>query len=176
MPTTVVTARTVSQVSVDVTREYRPNEARFWPRGAPAEYEMSDPAPTANGQNHRFMMRPKAYEARMPYPTSMSTSSRAALRCDRAVMRGSRPAPAATQPHAKIWKGVHGPMPPHSTDDREITSIPSRKPNRAPKARPARMSTMNTASRPPTPVPAIRTAAPTAVSIPSSTTVVALCI
>jgi len=176
MPTAVVTARTVSQVRVDVTSEYRPNEARFWPSGAPAEYEMSDPAPTANGQNHRFMMSPKAYEARMPYPASMSTSSHIAVRCDRAVMRGSSPAPAATQPQAKIWKGVHGPMPPQSTDESEITSIPNRKPNRAPNARPARMRTMNTASRPPTPVPAIRTAAPTAVSIPSSATVVALCI
>ncbi|PPL20326.1 hypothetical protein GY24_01940 [Microterricola pindariensis] len=35
-PTTVVTARTVSQVSVELTSEYRANEARFVPSGAPA--------------------------------------------------------------------------------------------------------------------------------------------
>ena len=37
MPAAVVTARTVSQVSVDVTSEYSPKDARFWPTGAPAE-------------------------------------------------------------------------------------------------------------------------------------------
>ena len=34
--TVVVSARTVSQVSVDVTSEYTPNDARFCPTGAPA--------------------------------------------------------------------------------------------------------------------------------------------
>jgi len=36
MPTVVVMARTVSQVRVEVTSEYTPNEARFCPSGAPA--------------------------------------------------------------------------------------------------------------------------------------------
>jgi len=35
MPTAEVTARTVSQVAVEVTKEYRPNDARFCPSGAP---------------------------------------------------------------------------------------------------------------------------------------------
>ena len=48
------------------------------------------------------------------------------------VARGSTAAPAATQPHAKTWNGVHGPNPPHSTDDMAIVSMPSRKPKRAP--------------------------------------------
>jgi hypothetical protein len=34
MPTAVVMARTVSQVRVEVTSEYRPNEARFLPSEA----------------------------------------------------------------------------------------------------------------------------------------------
>ena len=56
----VVIARTVSQVRVDVTREYRPNEARFWPSGASATYEIPVLAPTANGQNQKFMTSPNA--------------------------------------------------------------------------------------------------------------------
>ena len=66
IPTADVTARTVSQVAVEVTKEYRPNDARFWPRGAPGRYEMPVPEPTAKGQNQRFMISPKAYAARMP--------------------------------------------------------------------------------------------------------------
>ena len=66
MPTAVVTARTVSQVSVEVTRLYSPYEAIFCPSGAPASYESPVPTPTANGQNQRFMMRPNAYDDRMP--------------------------------------------------------------------------------------------------------------
>ena len=60
MPTVVVIARTVSQVDVDVTSEYRPNEARFWPIGAPAAYEIAVSEPTANGQNQKFITSPKA--------------------------------------------------------------------------------------------------------------------
>lgn len=66
MPTLVVIARTVSQVSVEVTREYRPNEARFCPSGPAASYEIAVLPPTANGQNQKFMMSPNAYDATMP--------------------------------------------------------------------------------------------------------------
>jgi len=104
----------------------------------------------------------------------MSISSRAAVRGEPDVMRGRTPAPAATQPHANIWNGVHGPNPPQSTDESAIVSIPRRKPNLAPKTRPARIRMTKTASRPPTPVLAILIAAATAVSTPSMATVVAL--
>ena len=87
--------------------------------------------------------------------------------------RGNNPAPAPTQPQANIWNGVHGPKPPHIVEDSAIVSTPSRKPKRAPNARPARMSSTNTASTPPTPVPTTRTAAPMAVRVPSSASVFA---
>ena len=60
MPATVVAARTVSQVSVDVTSEYPTKRCRFSSVGAPAMYEMSVLPPTAIGQNHRFIRAPKA--------------------------------------------------------------------------------------------------------------------
>jgi hypothetical protein len=60
MPATVVAARTVSQVSVDVTREYPMKRCRFSSAGAPATNEMSVFPPTAMGQNHRFIRAPKA--------------------------------------------------------------------------------------------------------------------
>jgi len=86
-------------------------------------------------------------------------------------MRGRRPAPAATQPQANAWKGVHGPIPPQNRDDSAMVEIPSRSPNRGPYARPARISRMKTASTPATPVLTMRTAAPTAVRTPSRATV-----
>ena len=117
MPTVVVIARTVSQVSVEVTSEYSPNDARFSPSGAPATYDSPLDPPTANGQNQKFISRPNRYDDTMPYATSIAISRRAAVRREPIlVRRGSKPAPAATQPHAKTWNGVQGPMPPHSTD------------------------------------------------------------
>jgi len=107
----------------------------------------------------------------MPYATSIATSSRDDARGEPRRTRGRRPAPAATQPHAKAWNGVQGPIPPQNTDDKAIVRMPRSSPNRAPYARPARINRMKTASMPPTPVLAIRTAAPTAVSTPSSATV-----
>jgi len=102
-----------------------PNDARFCPSGAPASYEMPVPRPTPNGQYQKFMINPKAYDATIPYAASRAISSFP-------VARGRTAAPAATHPHAKIWNGVHGPNPPHNTDDIAMVSMPSRNPNRAP--------------------------------------------
>lgn len=57
-PTTVVIARRVSHVAVEVTSEYTRKLARFVDSGAPASYEMPVPAPTAKGQNQRFITSP----------------------------------------------------------------------------------------------------------------------
>jgi|APCry1669188879_1035177.scaffolds.fasta_scaffold203117_1 hypothetical protein len=60
MPATVVAARTVSQVSVDVMSEYPTKRCTFSSVGAPAMKDMSVLPPTAMGQNHRFMSAPNA--------------------------------------------------------------------------------------------------------------------
>jgi hypothetical protein len=162
MPMTDVIARRVSQLRVEVTSEYSRKLARLVPSGAARSYEISVPEPTANGQNHRFMSRPNTYEATAPYPQSIAISVAPPRR------RGRRPATAPTHAHANIWNGVQGPKVPVTTVESAIVAMPRSIPNRAPNARPARISRMKTASTPPTPVLAMRTAAPIAARVPRS--------
>ena len=58
MASTLVTARPVSQVRVEDTRVSTVNRPRFSHTEAPGTNETPVPAPTAYGQNHRFISAP----------------------------------------------------------------------------------------------------------------------
>jgi hypothetical protein len=59
IPTAVVTARTVSQVEVDVTNVNTAKRVAFSLRVAVGENERLVSGPTMTGQNQRFMNAPK---------------------------------------------------------------------------------------------------------------------
>src|SRR3954451_2319531 len=81
---------------------------------------------------------------------------------------GRQPAKNPTHAEPNISNGSHGPTPPVNKADVNIVSAPSTNPKPRPKTRPAGSRRKNNGVNPVTPVDGNRSAAPQAVSTPST--------
>src|SRR3954447_16411499 len=122
---------------------------------------MLVPKPTENGQNDRFIKKPKTYAAATPYATSIAISARPR------TPRGSSPAPRPIQADASIWNGSHGPTPAVTRADANRDVQPRTNPKPGPYTRPDSTKRKNTVSIPDVPAPSGRSAALTADRTPS---------
>src|SRR4051812_17166146 len=113
-----------------------------------------------------FITTPNSSPDTNAYPASQVISGRP-------PERGRQPAPKPTQPAAIIWNGSQGPTPPVISAPTNKVTAPSTKPNPRPNTRPPRMITAKLGSRPAVPGPRVRSAPPTAASIPSIATALA---
>src|SRR5690606_2870921 len=146
--TAVVIARPTSQAN-EVTTSNARKRFRFSHMGAPATNDIDVSGPRVNGQNDRFINRPKAKDATAPYTANIASSNRP-FACS------SRPAPRPTRAAASIRYGSHGPTPPVIRAETARVVDPTTKPSPGPNTRPPSTFRKKTGSIPPAPAPSGR--------------------